>query len=1657
MIYRSLLCILATLATGFLHGQDYNIKATSQTTRQELAVDGPSPVCLNIGDVAAGQAYEVYIHRDREVSRYQLSDYPTGAELYTPNHLTGVGRGEAVRICIENNLPGPGILDISVRKGAPTTNKMMGDLMTVADTDASSLINTLFRGRDCFDVSATSVEAGERPLPTGRASQTGTFTGGTDIIGIESGILLTTGSVTDAPLPNDLVPASGSYPLRAPVVDADARDLVGNDNYFDVAYLEFTFVPTTEFITFDYVFFSEEYCGELTSSLGNDVLGIFIDGPSGRENLALLDGATPVNAGTLNSIREPARFVNNSLPSDPDACTGDAATPERLEAIAYNGFSRRLTARAEVAPCEPHTIKILVADSGDQNLDSGVFIDASSFTRDFIDKPTTSVGGITDNFTTSEGCDVARVTFSRSFGTATDAALPLSIDYSLVAIAPGLTLAENGVDFDLPASPFIIPAGESSAVLEIPILADRDDTEGDESFIIRYEGTCTCESGTDTFTIQNIAPIEVRVDGSDLACRGERVNLTTVVTGGRGNYTFEWPDGRSGPTYDFLSDGRDNIINVTVTDECGVTGVGTYTLPAPDVTASVPDQDYYLCSGPVDVPLTVTGTSPLSVRIEVTNLIANTVEVIDTIVNEGTTLLTFTERANVAVLSVANAVGCIGATSGVAAVLTEDINSRPSVTLTDCVTKTQTLTLDLLTGNENFTFAWADDPAATGPVRPGLSPGSYEATITRLADMNCVVVETFVVDPPVALTISEITTPTQACPGDSTILSPIVIGGSPPYTFEWIDQGVTDSLLSIIPVPGETTYTLAVTDECGDTITDDITVDNASFQASVAGRYSTCNLTPPYLIPLTVTGPDDSYEVVFRELRQGSAPRIRDINVPNGTIPITFSKLGTIELISIENSAGCTGTILGDEAVLFDPVIMATGEPTDLSCADGSDGMITMDPSTSSIPVRYVWSDGGPSAAIRTGLPAGEITVRVEDSLDAACFVEETFTLTAPDPIVITGTNFTGQTCDGGGTASVSASGGTGQLTYSWSNGESGDTLFDAAAATYTVVVMDENGCSVNGSVTVPDQRTSPVATITAPRLALTCAMPSLQISAPAPSPATSYRWENSMGEDLGTTTDLEVSNAGRYFLVATDNGNGCTNRDSVTITTSDDLLTLRLPVRYDLTCAEMEVDLTVETGTTQAVTYAWSRDGVPLGDGQTLPDVASPGMYRVLVTRTDNGCPSQATTQVVTRQSAPPVSALATPVSLNCANLTVSLGVTEGPYTYAWTTDNGSISGPGNQASINTARTGTYDVRVNDPETGCDTLITLEVIVDESVVDVNAGPDRSLNCNTAQTRISATTEPPKPGTELRWFFKNSMVGEGPTLDVAEEGDYIVEAIDPDSGCNSFDTISVFSPGATAVDFFTLPVACEDIGGRLVVTNVAGFSPPYTFSSPTGRPDTTGDGLINLPPGPGVLTVTDAGGCELTETFDIAVGEDFTATAPDIEAFIGQQVTLGIETNRGDGALVQWDWVNIQDTLACRDCPNPVISRPLESFTAGVTVRDSNGCELTLRQNVVISERDFVFFPTAFSPSTSDGVNDVYTVFGDAEFVAAVNTFQVFNRWGNQVFTNDDFAVNDPNQGWDGRADGGDVLPSGVYAYVATITLYDGSTEVYHGSFTLVR
>jgi len=422
----------------------------------------------------------------------------------------------------------------------------------------------------------TNVTFNGSPLiPTGAdAEMIGYFNGGGSNLNIADGVLINTGDINDAPGPND----SGSDGIdNGTPGDPDLDQLAGFTTY-NAAVLEFDFETVTDGISFRYVFASEEY-NEFVCSGFNDVFGFFVSGPGvagpfsgGAKNIALIPstsdyvGINSVNNGTIGGAGSPGGCGG---PGDPGLNqTAYYVDNEALggQSVQYDGFTTVLTAQETLIPCTVYHMKIAVADAGDGNYDSGVFLEAASFGAVGIQIEVGSIGS--SAATLVEGCDSLLLIFSRA-GPTTN---PLTINYIVTGTAT------NGVDYNLLPGTIVVPTDSSSVQFNIGAFLDGL-PEGVETITITIPADLTNTTCLDdipsiaTITIANTEPLALQPLSDTTICPGDNLPLNAVASGGIPGYTYSW----SPSTNLSCTNCQNPIANpsvtttytVTVTDDCG--------------------------------------------------------------------------------------------------------------------------------------------------------------------------------------------------------------------------------------------------------------------------------------------------------------------------------------------------------------------------------------------------------------------------------------------------------------------------------------------------------------------------------------------------------------------------------------------------------------------------------------------------------------------------------------------------------------------------------------------------------------------------------------------------------------------------------------------------------------------------------------------------------------------------------------------------------------------------------------------------------------------------------------------------------------------------------------------------------------------------------
>jgi len=321
-------------------------------------------------------------------------------------------------------------------------------------------------------------------------------------------------------------------------------------------------------------------------------------------------------------------------------------------------------------------------------------------------------------------------------------------------------------------------------------------------------------------------------------------------------------------------------------------------------------------------------------------------------------------------------------------------------------------------------------------------------------------------------------------------------------------------------------------------------------------------------------------------------------------------------------------------------------------------------------------------------------------------------------------------------TTSVNLSATSNGTTITWTGFPANQNPVSVTApGKYYVTATATNGCTQKDSITVTQDITKPVLTVTQPPV-LTCLTTSVNLSATAP--GATITWTGFTAGQNPVSTAL----AGKYYVTAT-GANGCTQKDSITVA-QDITPAANVQASNDgpLTCAKTTVKLT-GSSTTPNATYKWSKDGVQIATTAET-NVVTAGTYALTVTNPANGC--AATTSTPVQQNiTPPGNVQATndgPITCSKTLVNLSGQSSTTGVTYKWTKDGVEIA---NTANTTTTVDGLYTLTVTNPNNGCaaitNTRVNKNVTLPAAVINPPASQPTPLTVDllTAQSVSNAT------------------------------------------------------------------------------------------------------------------------------------------------------------------------------------------------------------------------------------------------------------------------------------------------------------------------------
>jgi gliding motility-associated-like protein len=784
------------------------------------------------------------------------------------------------------------------------------------------------------------------------------------------------------------------------------------------------------------------------------------------------------------------------------------------------------------------------------------------------------------------------------------------------------------------------------------------------------------------------------------------------------------------------------------------------------------------------------------------------------------------------------------------------------------------------------------------------------------------------------------------CDGDNngTAVVDNITGGTAPFTYEW-------RTAAFIPIPGEINsiitglgpgnYWSVVYDSDG----------HSDFQQFT--------ILEPFNIQIFFVNTTDV-------LCNGENNGFIDILAGGGTPPLQFSiddgssyqassvfnnlSPGDYQ-IRILDANGCEEIYSGNPVTINEPGLLSiTGESsTPISCNGIDDGTITVTASGGTGTINYTLNPGALSntTGIFTGIGPDSYTVTVSD--DNGCIdISGSFDLSYPPLLEITGEASSPINCFGidDGTVTITASGGTGLLTYTImpGGGSNNDGNFTGIGpGDYTITISDANGCTVTSNVfsfAYPPAIIIGTETST-PILCNGTDDGGITVSASGGTGTLSYTLNpGSITNSTGVFTGL---GPGTYTVEVTDD-NGCGPVSSSPFTfTYPPALVIDSESSVPLLCFGIDdASITVlASGGTGTLTYTLNPGAVMNTTG-SFTDLG-PGNYTVTVSD-DNACFMVSS---VFNMAYPPEividSEASTPPLCNGVDDgTITVAASGGTGTLTYTLNPGAVS---NTTGIFTGiGQGTYTVTVSD-DNGCSIDGNPVTFAYPPAIVIVSESNQPLACNGIDDASISISASGGTGTLTYTLNPGGISNITGNFTALGPGTYTIDVTD-DNGCGpvtSAPVTFIYPPPIVIDTESSVPLTCFGVDDASISVSASGGTGTLTYTLNPGAVFNTSGDFTGLGPGNYAVTVTDDNGCSvISSNFNmvyppaIIIGDE-SSTPLACDGVNDGEIT--ISASGGTGTLTY--------TL------NPgMVSNTSGIFTSlgpgdyTVTVADDNGCQV---------------------------------------------------------------------------------------------------------------
>jgi len=339
-----------------------------------------------------------------------------------------------------------------------------------------------------------------------------------------------------------------------------------------------------------------------------------------------------------------------------------------------------------------------------------------------------------------------------------------------------------------------------------------------------------------------------------------------------------------------------------------------------------------------------------------------------------------------------------------------------------------------------------------------------------------------------------------------------------------------------------------------------------------------------------------------------------------------------------------------------------------------------------------------------------------------------------------------------------------------------------------------------------------------------------------------------------------------------------------------------------------------------------------------------------------------------------------------------------------------------------------------------------------------DAGLDQAINCKVNSVILGGKNS--SQGGNINYQWSGGSVAN-PTKSVTSTtngGDFILVVSDQITKCFAIDTVNVSVSNSKPTAIANVKdVSCPGEGDGTFSVQITSGKKPIKYAYQTTGYNTASTDVLTfsaLKAGTYTLKLIDANECNWDTTITVKDPKPISVDlGSDFEVLLGDSIHL-------KATISNYSYPNEIDTIIWKFYERDtaynqldVATKPIQSGRYCITVRNLNGCEASSCVWVGVSTKYPVYIPTAFSPN-DDTYNDRFVPYGDPRFVKQVETFAIYDRWGNQIYIANNFNPGDENLGWDGTFNGKKMDP-GVFVYYAKLLFLDGSTKSFKGDVTL--